>query len=120
MQIPSKPGTQAYSSPIMMTPCLEAALKIHRIWTFPEVWLSLAKDLEVTTLLNIHFLQDQMASYEVEPSLLEQVSLQLVKEIRSRYAEKLKNEGGEQTPGTVTSMSDEAEQGCTNRTAQYR
>jgi len=41
-----------------MTPCLEATLKSHKIWTFPEVWICICKDLEVTTLLGIHFLQD--------------------------------------------------------------
>ena len=87
-----------------MTPCLEAQLKSHRIWSFAEVWLGLSKDLEVNTMLGIHFLQDQMASYEVEPALLEQVTLQLVKEIRIRIEESKEER--------TTAMSLEAEEGC--------
>lgn len=57
VQVPSKPGQQA-SAPLQMTPCLEAQLRNHRIWSFQEMWLGLSKDLEVNTFLGIHFLQD--------------------------------------------------------------
>ena len=69
-----------------MTPCLEAQLKSHRIWTFPEIWIGLSKDMEITTLLGVHFFQDQMASYEVEPDLLENVTLQLVNEMKGKQS----------------------------------
>ena len=62
----------------MMSPCLENQLKAHRIWTFPEAWIAISDQLDVKTILGIHFLQDQMAAYEVDPDLLQQVSLHLV------------------------------------------
>lgn len=68
------------------------------------MWLGLSKDLEVNTMLGIHFLQDMMASYEVEPALLEQVTLQLVKEMRT----KIEDSKEERT----TEMSINAEEGC--------
>jgi len=67
-----------------MTPCLEASLKTHTIWSYADVWLALSKDLEIFTILGIHFFQDQMASYEVDPQLLELVSLRLISELRSK------------------------------------
>ena len=79
MQIPTKPGAQTYATPITMTPSLETALKTHRIWLYPQVWLYLSLELEVNTLTGIHFLQDQMAAYEADPNLLENVSLSLIK-----------------------------------------
>ena len=84
MQIPSKPGQSASNGPLMMTPCLEAQLKTHRIWTYPQTWLSLSQQLDITTILGIHFLQDQMSLYEIEPDLMEKVALQLVREMRHR------------------------------------
>ena len=57
MQIPQRPGgnNNQASTPLQMTPCLEAQLKTHRIWSFPDVWLGLSKDLEITNILAIHF-----------------------------------------------------------------
>ena len=77
MQAPQRNNSQA-SMPLQMTPCLEAQLKSHRIWTYPDIWLGLSKDLEITNILAIHFFQDQMASYEVEPALLREITLHLV------------------------------------------
>jgi len=68
----------------MMTPCLEGQLKHHKIWSFPEVWFAISKDLEIFTILGIQFFQDQMASYEVVPELLQQVTLRLIQEMRSK------------------------------------
>ena len=58
MQIPQKNNNSQASTPLQMTPCLEAQLKTHRIWGFPDVWLGLSKDLEITNILAIHFFQD--------------------------------------------------------------
>lgn len=70
--------------PIMMAPCLENTLKNHKVWTYAQVWLHLSKSLEVNTTLGIQFLQDQMASYEINPDLFEKVSLLLKESIKSR------------------------------------
>ncbi len=56
-----------------------------------------------------------MAAYEVEPDLLEQVSLTLIKQVRSLYAEKQTQSNSDEKPSTKTAMSDEAEKGCYNR-----
>ena len=77
MQIPQRNSNQA-SVPLQMTPCLEAQLKSHRIWSYSDIWLGLSKDLEITNILAVHFFQDQMASYEVEPALLREITLYLV------------------------------------------
>ena len=57
MQVPTK---QDKTSPVpnQLAPCLEATLKSHRIWTFSEVWLHFSRELDINTLLGIHFLQD--------------------------------------------------------------
>ena len=86
VQVPQKSGQEA-SAPLQMTPCLEAQLRTHRIWTYEEVWLGLSKDFEVNTFLGIHFLQDQMASYEVDPTLLLSVTQTLVSEVKAKLAE---------------------------------
>ena len=109
------------SSQIMMSPCLENQLKAHRIWTFPEAWIAISIQLDVKTILGIHFLQDQMAAYEVDPDLLQQVSLHLVNQIRSKQEEN-NVEGKEEKVelGTTTAMSGEAEEGCHSRIETYR
>ena len=96
-----------------MTPSLEAQLKNHRIWSFTEVWLGLSRDLEITTMLGIHFLQDQMASYEIEPDLLEKVTLKLVDQMRSKM-------DPAQLDAKAAAMSTDAEEGCRARIQQYR
>lgn len=66
----------------------------------------------MNTFLGIHFLQDQMASYEIEPGLLESVTMVLVKEMKTKLEEK-------KLPPT-TAMSEDAEKGCITRIEQYR
>ena len=46
--------------------------------------MGISKDLEISTILGIHFFQDQMATYEVSPDLLEQVTVRLIHEMRSK------------------------------------
>ena len=121
MQVPQK-QSQASMAPIMMAPCLEQTLKNHRIWTFAQVWLHLSKSLDVNTTLGIQFLQDQMASYEVEPDLFEKVSLLLKKEIKSRKSESSKAEEvvDEAESQTTSAMSEEAENSIQSRVDHYR
>ena len=68
----------------MMTPCLESQLTHHRIWSFVEVWMGISKDLEISTFGMIQFFQDQMANYEVQPVLLEHVTLKLIQDMRAK------------------------------------
>lgn len=73
-----------------------------------------AQELDINTLLGIHFLQDQMASYEVEPDIFEKVSLTLVTDIRSRMKDaNLEDEPADETEvqNSNRSVGDEAEQG---------
>ena len=93
-----------------------------------EVWLGISKDLEISTILGIHFFQDQMANYEVQPILLEHVTLKLIQDMRSKQKteqlpEKMTtgSEGQASSTATATAsesaqqmslMSSEAEQGC--------
>lgn len=46
--------------------------------------MGISKDLEISTILGIHFFQDQMANYEVSPVLLEHVSLKLIQDMRAK------------------------------------
>ena len=90
--------------------------------------MGISKDLEISTILGIHFFQDQMANYEVSPVLLEHVSLKLIQDMRAK--QKIDQQQDTDTTGSegqssateshMKQMSSEAEQGCHTRIKQYR